>query len=253
MSASPTSHPRHVSTGALPDPFEVVRLVDEAHTRFVAVADGALSTVYPALERADPSHFGICVAGVAGRVAVTGDVEIERFTIMSVAKPFAFALACDVVGPETAGRLIGVNVTGLPFNALEAVERSPDGRTNPMVNPGAIATVGLLPGEDADERWARSSTTGSRRSPGRPLPLDEEVYASASATNLRNRDLVAALAAAGAIAGDPDVALDLYTRQCSLAVSATDLALMGATLANGGVHPRPASASARTTLRPRSS
>ena len=236
MTVTPTSHPRHVSTGALPDPLEVVRLVDEARARFAPVADGALSTVYPALERADPAHFGVCVAGVTGRIAAAGDVGVD-FTIMSVAKPFAFALACDVVGPETAGGLIGVNATGLPFNALEAVERARDGRTNPMVNPGAIATVGLLPGEGAGERWAFLHG-GLSRFAGRQLRLDEEVYSSASATNLRNRELVAALVAAGAIAGDPDVALDLYTRQCCLAVTATDLALMGATLANGGVNPR---------------
>ncbi len=174
--------------------------------------------------------------GVAGRVVAAGDVDVP-FTIMSVAKPFTFALVCDAVGPGEAGRRIGVNATGLPFNAVEAVARAGDGRTNPMVNPGAIASVALVPGASAEERWA-ALRDGLSRFAGRELALDEEVFASASATNHRNRELVAALVEAGALDGDPAVALDLYTRQSSLSVTAADLALMGATLANGGVNPR---------------
>ena len=83
----------------------------------------------------------------------------------------------------------------------------------------------------------RRSASGLSRFAGAELALDEEVYASASETNYRNRELVAALAERGAIAGDPAVALDLYTRQSSLAVTARDLAAMGATLAAGGVNP----------------
>ena len=226
---------RHVATGALPRAEELRRRVEEAHARFGAVPDGALSTVYPALSRADPEAFGLCLAGVRGETLVAGDAGVP-FTIMSVAKPFAFALVCDAIGPEEAGRRIGVDATGLPFDALEAVTRIPDGRTNPMVNPGAIATVSLVPGGSADERWCWLHS-GLSAFAGRPLPLDDEVYGSASATNRRNRELVAALVAAGALERDPVEALDLYTRQCCLAVTAGDLALMGATLANGGVHP----------------
>jgi glutaminase len=68
--------------------------------------------------------------------------------------------------------------------------------------------------------------------------LDDEVHTSAAASNHRNRELAVALVAAGALRGDPEEALDLYTRQCSLSVTAGDIATMGATLANGGVNPR---------------
>jgi glutaminase len=179
--------------------------------------------------------FGICVAGVNGAVHAAGDAEVA-FPIMSVAKPFTFALACQEVGPGEAGREVGVNATGLPFNAPESVERAEDGRTNPMVNPGAIAAVGLLPGGSHEARW-EWLRSGLSRFAGRPLHLDEEVLGSASASNHRNRHLTRLLHERGRIGGDPGEVLDLYTRQSCLTVTARDLAVMGATLADGGVNP----------------
>ena len=101
------------------------------------------------------------------------------FTIMSVSKPFVFALVCDAIGPDAARQKIGVNATGLAFNALAAIERDPDGRTNPMVNPGAIAATSLIPGADLEARWTVLSD-GLTRFAGRALMLDEEVLAARS-------------------------------------------------------------------------
>jgi glutaminase len=159
-----------------------------------------------------------------------------EFTIMSVAKPFVFALICDVLGPGAVRDRIGVNATGLPFNSLSAVEQSTDGRTNPMVNSGAIAATSLVPGGRLEERW-RFLRDGLSRFAGRDLELDDEVYASASASNHRNRAIARLLQDRARIDGDPLDALDLYTRQSSLRVTATDIAVMGATLADGGVNP----------------
>jgi glutaminase len=155
---------------------------------------------------------------------------------MSVAKPFTFALICDTLGAERARQLLGTNATGLPFDSLEAVERTSDGRTNPMVNAGALATVSLVPGDTAEERW-RFIADGLSRFAGRDLRIDQETYESAAATNHRNRAIAWLLESRGAIDGDPAQALELYTRQSCLAVTATDLAVMGATLADGGVNP----------------
>ena len=225
----------YVSTGLLPPVDDVRSLVDEAYRRYSAVGAGEVSDVYPALTRAAPGLFGVCVAAVDGRVHAAGDAEVG-FTIMSVAKPFTFAIVCDALGPDEIQMRVGVNATGLPFNAVEAVERSEDGRTNPMVNPGAIATASLAPGAALDEKW-RFVSAGLSRFAGRPLELDAEVYASASGTNHRNRELARLLAVHGAIRSDPRDAVDLYTRQSCLRVTARDLAVMGATLADGGVNP----------------
>ena len=225
----------YVSTGRLPAPGDVQTFVLEAHDRFRSDMRGATSQVYPALQRVAPELFGICVVGTNGRVFGVGDFEVE-FAMMSVAKPFVFALVCAELGAEETRRLVGVNATGLPFNSITAVELSPDGRTNPMVNPGAIATTSLVPGGSVDERW-RFVCDGLERFAGSPLRLDEEMYASAIETNHRNRGIARLLEDLGRLGADPDEAVDLYTRQSSLAVTAKDLAVMGATLADGGVNP----------------
>ena len=225
----------YVSTGQLPSPEQVRRSVDEAYERYRAEAAGERSRVYPALARVPAHLFAICAAGTHGGRYAAGDADYG-FTIMSVAKPFVFALVCETLGPQEMRRRLGVNATGLPFNSLAAVERGPDGRTNPMVNPGAIGTASLAPGGSADARWSFLHD-GLSRFAGRELPLDDEVYASASATNHRNRALADLLQTYGLLGCDPVDAVDLYTRQSCLRVTASDLAVMGATLANGGVNP----------------
>jgi glutaminase len=225
----------YISTGRLPDPETVVRLVDEAHARFRDDDTGEVSQVYPALARVPRDLFGICVAGVRGGRTLAGDAEVP-FTIMSVSKPFVFALACATHGSEQMRELIGVDATGRPFNSVAAVEAGPGGRTNPMVNSGAIATTSYTPGRDIEERWARIHG-GLSRFAGRDLALDDEAYASASATNGRNQAIARLLGTLGRLGCDAAEATELYTRQCCLAVTASDLATMGATLAAGGVNP----------------
>jgi glutaminase len=233
MNAVPSA--AFVSTGELPPPERVRLLVADAHKRFTSIDEGRPSQFYPALARASPELFGICVVGARGGVFGVGDADVE-FTIMSVAKPFVFALVCATSGPEVVRRRVGVNATGLPFNSLTAIEWSHDGRTNPMVNPGAITTTSLVPGSTLEERWG-FIVAGLSRFAGRALSLDEEVYRSASGTNYVNRSIANLLASRGGLSGVPAEAVDLYTRQSALAVTARDLATMGATLALGGVNP----------------
>jgi glutaminase len=224
-----------VSTGQLPSAELMQQLVDEAHERYRTNGDGATSQVYPALGRMPADLFGICVAGISGNLYAAGDTEAE-LTIMSVAKPFLYARVCQQLGRETVRRLVGVNATGLPFNSLAAVERTGDGRTNPMVNPGAIAVTSLVPGTSIEEKW-HFIRDGLSRFAGRELVLDADVYRSASETNHRNQSLAHLLQSYERIYSDPAEAVDLYTRQSCLNVTARDLAVMGATLANGGINP----------------
>jgi glutaminase len=224
-----------VSTGHLPPTERIQSLVDAAHARFQSNTEGQNSSVYPALARVPSELFGICIVGTSGRVYAAGDIDHE-FSIMSVSKPFIFALVCEALGAESVRDRIGANATGLAFNSLAAIERSADGRTNPMVNSGAIATTSLVPGQTQADRWAWIHA-GLSRFAGRTLEVCDEVYASASETNSRNQSIGQLLRSYRAISLSPTDAVELYTRQCSLNVSAKDLATMGATLADGGVNP----------------
>lgn len=233
--SGPSEDPFYVSTGHLPPAARVDALLARAHQLFAADESGTNSNVYPALARVPRELFGICVVGTDGSVHAAGDAD-HPFSIMSVSKPFVFALICQMIGPDAAREKLGVNATGLAFNSLAAIERGADGRTNPMVNPGAIATTSLAPGGSPEARW-RFLHDGLSRFAGRTLPLNDEVYSSASQTNFRNQSIARLLQSFGRIYMEPAEATDLYTRQCSLNVSARDLAVMGATLADGGVNP----------------
>jgi glutaminase len=229
-----SAHP-HVSTGSLPT---TDRIVDAMQRALEIVRDdrrGATSSVYPALESADPDRVGIALTGVSGRVESVGDDRI-LFTIMSVAKPFVLALVGNAIGAERVRSIVGVNATGLAFNSAESIERMPGGRTNPMVNAGAIATTALTPGTSFEGRW-QFLLGGMSRLAGRPLDLDHEVLSSALATNHRNRALANLLFSAGVITSDPADAVELYTRQSCVALDVRDVATMGATIANGGKNP----------------
>ena len=224
-----------VSTGHLPPDEEVATLVAAAYERYQSLDEGKVADYIPALARTPRELFGVCVVGIEGGTFAVGDTAHE-FSIQSVSKPFVFALVCQAVGSEEARRKIGVNATGLPFNSVMAIELNDDRTMNPMVNAGAIATTSLVPGATAEAKW-RFIQDGLSRFAGRQLSIDREVYESEAATNLRNRGIAKLLEGYDRLYFDALEATDVYTKQCSLNVTVKDLAVMGATLADGGVNP----------------
>ncbi|MDQ0644951.1 glutaminase A [Microbacterium murale] len=226
---------QEVSTGALPGWDRVDELVHEAHRRHAADQSGMVAGYIPILGAADPALFGLAVVDVAGGVHDAGDAT-HPFSIQSISKMFVYALAIQEHGHERVRDIVGVNNTGLPFNSVMALELNGGHPMNPMVNAGAIATTALMPGATSAEKWERVRR-GLSAFAGRELTLDEEVYRSESETNQRNEGLGSLLSGYGRLEGDSDAIVDIYTRQCALNVTAHDLAVMGATLADGGVNP----------------
>jgi glutaminase len=224
-----------ISTGHLAAPPEVETLIRAAYQRYKGLDEGKVADYIPALAKVSRELFGICVIGTSGATFAIGDATHE-FSIQSVSKPFVFALVSEFIGAEEARRKIGANATGLPFNSVMAIELNADRTMNPMVNAGAIATTSLVPGETADAKW-RFIQDGLSRFAGRTLSMDNEIYQSEAATNQRNRGMARLLEGYERMYFDSLQATDVYTKQCSLLVSATDLAVMGATLADGGVNP----------------
>jgi glutaminase len=229
------STPLAISTGHLPTAEHVATLVADAYERYKSLDEGTVADYIPALAKVPRDLFGICLVGVNGAVHAVGDTDYE-FSIQSVSKPFVFALICQAIGEEEARKKLGVNATGLPFSSVMAVELNRERTMNPMVNAGAIAATSLAPGATAEDKW-RFIQDGLSRFAGRRLTLNTEVYDSEAATNLRNRGIAKLLEGYGRMYFDALEATDVYTRQCSLNVTARDLAVMGATLADGGVNP----------------
>jgi glutaminase len=194
---------------------------------------GEVATYIPELAGVDPDLFGVCLATVDGAFYEAGDTS-ESFTIQSMSKPLMYGLALEVSGDEAVRRRVGVEPSGDPFNEI-SLRPGTGTPVNPMINAGAITCVGLLV-EAVDDPVGRLLDTFSAYA-GRRLDFDEAVYRSEADTGHRNRGIAHLLRSFDVILDDPEAALDLYFRQCSIAVDCRDLAMIAATLANGGVNP----------------
>src|SRR5262245_16529950 len=212
----------------------VERYLTTLHERFHALDDGAVATYIPELGKADPRAFGICIATADGHVYEVGDAR-KTFTVQSISKPFIYGLALEDRGKAAVLARIGVEPTGDAFNEI-SLEPTTGRPRNPMINAGAIAAAGMVAGNSLEDRWNRILGLVSLYT-GRPMQLNDAVYRSERDTGHRNRAISYMLRNAGILNGDPEPDLDLYFRQCSIDVTARDLAMMAATLATGGVNP----------------
>ncbi|MGX1695532.1 glutaminase A [Microbacterium keratanolyticum] len=226
---------QQASTGDLPAKSHVDDLIADAHARYAGLSDGVVADYIPILAEADPSWFGLTLVGINGSTHSAGNADIT-FSIQSISKAFVFALVCEEVGHAAIHDRIGVNNTGLPFNSVMAVELNGGNPMNSMVNAGAIATTALMPGRTIAAKW-ENIRNGLSRFAGRALEMDDTVYESEMLTNQRNKAIARLLQSYKRLDPDPLDIVDIYTRQCALSVTATDLAIMGSTLANGGVNP----------------
>jgi glutaminase len=208
--------------------------LDRIRAQHADVDDGALASYIPELTRVDPDGFGLSLSSADGFIYQSGDARVE-FTIQSISKPFTYALALDRIGQDAVDAKIGVEPSGEAFNEI-SVDKTTKKPKNPMINAGAIAAVSLIPASTSNERFAMIRDFYSAFA-GRALELDADVYASEKASGSRNRAIAYMLQSFGVLADDPDDVLDVYFRQCSLNVTATDLARMAATLARGGINP----------------
>ncbi|MBY0469357.1 MAG: glutaminase A [Burkholderiaceae bacterium] len=217
-----------------PEGSVIQELLAVVHARHRHIDDGEVASYIPALQLANPDHFGICIVSTRGDVFEVGDSQVE-FTIQSCSKALVYAHALSVHGRAKVLERVGIEPSGDAFNsiALDASNRA----FNPMVNAGAITTAGFIEGADFAERRAKLLRCFSAAA-GRELTVDETVYASEAETGHRNRALAWLVTNFDRM--DPATnmqTLDLYFLQCSVRVTARDLAVMGATLANLGINP----------------
>src|ERR1700716_4736015 len=211
----------------------LLRFLNACHADFAAETSGNVADYIPELGKADPAHFGTSLATLDGHVYEVGDTGIP-FTIQSMSKPFVFALALDTLGAARVEGAIGVEPSGDPFNSIRL--NADNHPFNPMVNAGAIACSGLIHEAKGDGAFEYIRQALGRFA-GRELDIDEAVFASESATGDRNRAIGYLLRNSTVIKDNVGTVLDVYFRQCSILVTARDIAVMAATLANRGTNP----------------
>ena len=209
--------------------------LNSAYTKYKDLKEGSNADYIPALAKVNPQLYGIALVTTDGQVYTAGDVNSE-VSIQSISKVFTMARVIQDQGEAALRDNIGFDATGQVFNSIVAIEQYKGKEMNPLVNAGAIVTTSMVGGNSAQEVWNNILSTYDAFA-GRQLAVNQEVYRSEAATNQRNQAIGQLMYAYERIKGNPQQAVDIYTRQCSVNVNAVDLATMAATLANGGKNP----------------
>ena len=218
------------------DKQQIRTVLEEAYARCKNDTQGKNADYIPYLAGVPATLFGIAACLPDGELLTVGDTDFA-FGIESVSKVPTALLAMSQYGADTILRQIGADATGLPFNSIMAILLENDHPSTPLVNAGAIAACSMIrPTGQSDAKWKAikefiEALTGSR------IAVFDELYRSESETNFNNRSIAWLLRNYGRIYDDPELSLDLYTRQCSLGITARQLAVMAATIASGGVNP----------------
>src|SRR5215469_15571639 len=233
--APATSMPTVKISPVAPRKEEVQAIINEAYNKFKGDTRGKNADYIPELAKVDSKLFGIAVVSTDNTSVAVGDTKTP-FSIQSIAKVFSLALAMEELGADKVFEKIGSEPTGRAFNSPVAVVDMPTHTANPLVNAGAIATVSVISGKTPEEKWAKILGFYGRVA-GEKLALIDEVYKSEAATNTGNKALSYLLAKYDRIYSDPFQSVDVYTKECSVGVTALQLAKMGATLANNGTNP----------------
>jgi glutaminase len=225
----------HVALAAPPSEGEIKAALDSAFAKVKGVRQGKNADYIPALAKVNSGIFGIAIVTTDGRTYTVGDIKSE-VSIQSISKVFTLALAMEQRGQDAIEKNIGVDATGQAFNSIVAIEQYKGAEMNPLVNPGAITATSMVKGENRQAIW-NSILNFYSDFAGRPLSVNAEVYKSESETNQRNQAIASLMYAYGRIKDNPARATSIYTEQCAVSVNAKDLAMMAATLANGGTNP----------------
>ena len=223
------------STFAQPKGSDIQAAVDAAYAKYKDLQEGKNADYIPALAKVDSKIYGIAVVTPDGKAYTAGDLT-SQVSIQSISKVFTLAYVLNQSGGDAILNNMGVDATGQVFNSIVAVEQYRGAEMNPLVNPGAIATTSMVQGANRAEVWGKILKYHSDFA-GRELTVDQEVFKSEAETNQRNQAIAMLMYAYGKIKDNPLQACDIYTEQCAIAVNAKDLAVMAATLANGGKNP----------------
>ncbi|MFI3285100.1 MAG: glutaminase A [Rikenellaceae bacterium] len=215
---------------------EVEEVVKRAYNETKSLSEGLNADYIPYLKEIPSDLFGISVCMTNGHLIEVGDTSF-RFGVESISKVFTALLAMEQWSADKLLEMVGADATGMPFNSIMAILLEADHPSTPLVNAGAIAACSMIkPLGDSASKWLAIKSF-IEAMVGSKVELLDELYASESQTNYNNRSIAWLLRNYNRIYDDPDSALDLYTRQCSLGVTAQQLSVAAATIAYSGNNP----------------
>ena len=222
---------------------QIAERLEELYQRHLPLEPGAVAQFYesgrgyypPSEAGPEQDRFAVCLATVDGELFRAGEHD-AAFPLQSISKVFAYALALADRRPDEVLARVGVEPSGDAFNSLVFDERHRRPH-NPMVNAGALATTDLVSGTTAERKFERLLGLMRVFAGDAPLEADETTFRREVRTADRNRATAYLMRAEGMLVGDVEELLALYLRQCSVQVTCAQLAVMGATLANGCVCP----------------
>lgn len=202
----------------------------------ILTSQGSLASYIPALSKTNLNFLGVCIVDVDGNIYEAGDSQTE-FTIQSVSKPVTLLLAMLDNGIEGVFKKVGMEPTGDSFNSIVRLETHEfKGKPfNPLINAGAIQLCSMIKGADAKEKFSRILNFFRTVSENPSLSVDEEIYLDEKRTGDRNRSLAYFLKCENLLEMEVNDALDIYFQQCSIKVTAKDLARIGLFFARDGV------------------
>lgn len=194
---------------------------------------GEVASYIPELSKANKNHLGLCICTKDGRKYSMGDTNV-RFTIQSISKIITLAVALEAYGFDKVFDKVDVEPSGEAFNSLIDLDLSSNKPFNPMINSGALTVTSLLLPKTT---FSEMKLFARKLCMDPEIELDKDVYHSEKANISRNRAIAYLLESKGIIENDVEDTLDLYTKMCSLSVTAESLANLGLILANDGIDP----------------
>ena len=213
----------------------LTEFLQRLYQRYLPLNQGRIYTSEPNLATIERDWFGISVATATGQVYSVGNWDIP-FLIQSISKVFAYGLALEDWGRDYVLTVVDVEPTGVAYDSIIKVQTQSKRPFNPMVNAGAIATTSLIKGSTSAQRLNRILQMYQGYI-GHRVFVDTPTFVSEQGHGERNWAISYLLRNFGIISGDIRSVLDLYLQQCSVIINCHDLAVMGATLANGGINP----------------
>lgn len=215
---------------------EMHEAVNSAYEAIKNESEGKNADYIPYLANVPKNLFGISVCMPTGEIITVGDTDY-LFGIESVSKVPTAILAMQQYGVDQILKMIGADATGLPFNSIMAILLENEHPSTPLVNAGAISACSMIkPLGKTNKKW-KTIIEFFEKLCACKLSVIDELYGSESDTNYTNRSIAWLLKSYGRIYDDPEMSLDIYTRQCSIGINAKALSVLAATIANRGINP----------------